>query len=108
MIVPARQSMHDAVCDVITSQTRAVKNVTRISNYIEGGGGGTMRINRWVCFHHISYVHIILYRHLTYIGPTIIESIHRDILLKILFLTITVQKCILNRKQNNIYYGVLT
>ena len=36
-------------------------------------------------------------------GPTIIESIHRDILLKILFLTITVQKCILNLTQNNIY-----
>ena len=51
MLVPARQSMHDAVCDVITSQTRAVKNVTRINNYIEGGGG-TMRINRWVCVHH--------------------------------------------------------
>ena len=41
-------------------------------------------------------------------GPTIIESIHRYILLKILFLTISVQKCILNLKQNNIYYGVLT
>ena len=42
-----------------------------------------------------------VYRHLT-------ESIHRDILLKIHFLTISVQKCILNLKQNNIYYGVLT
>ena len=41
-------------------------------------------------------------------GPTIIESIHRNILLKIIFLTISVQKCILNLKQNNIYYGVLT
>ena len=41
-------------------------------------------------------------------GPTIIESIHRDILLKILFLAIAVQKCIINLKQNNIYYGVLT
>ena len=39
---------------------------------------------------------------------TIIESIHRDILLKILFLTISVHKCILNLKQTNIYYGVLT
>ena len=28
--------------------------------------------------------------------------------LKMLFLTISVQKCILNLKQNNIYYGVLT
>ena len=36
-------------------------------------------------------------------GPTIIEPIHRDILIKILFLTISVQKCILNLKQNNIY-----
>ena len=41
-------------------------------------------------------------------GPTIIESIHRDILLKLLFQTISVHKCILNLKQNNIYYGVLT
>ena len=41
-------------------------------------------------------------------GPTIIESIHQDILLKILFLTISVQKFILNLKQNNIHYGVLT
>ena len=31
-----------------------------------------------------------------------------DILLKILFLTISVQTFILNLKQNNIYYGVLT
>ena len=37
------------------------------------------------------------YRHLT--GPAIIESIHKDILLKILFITISVQKCILNLKQ---------
>ena len=41
-------------------------------------------------------------------GPTIIESIHRDILLKIIFLTISVQKCNINLKQNNIYYGGLT
>ena len=30
------------------------------------------------------------------------------LLLKILFLTISVQTSILNLKQNNIYYGVLT
>ena len=41
-------------------------------------------------------------------GPTIIESIHRYILLKIIFLTISVQKCNINLKQNNIYYGGLT
>ena len=56
---------------------------------------------------------IMIYRHLAYtfffvFGPTIIESIHRDILLKMLFLTISVQQFILNLKQNNIYYGVLT
>ena len=42
MLVPARQSMHDAVCDVVTSQARAVKNVTHIiSDYndIMRGGG---------------------------------------------------------------------
>ena len=42
-------------------------------------------------------------------GPTIIESIHRYIYYSTsLFLTISVHKCILNLKQNNIYHGVLT
>ena len=35
MRVPTRQYKHDAVCDVITSQTRALKNVTRMCMLIE-------------------------------------------------------------------------
>ena len=35
--VPARQYNHDAVCDVITSQTRAIKNVSLICMLIERG-----------------------------------------------------------------------
>ena len=41
-------------------------------------------------------------------GPTIIESMHQGILLKILFLTISVQKFILKLIHNDIYYGVVT
>ena len=51
---PLRQSSYDAVCD-ITSQTRA-ERMCHFMMLIGGGGGGgvTMRIIRWVWFHHIA------------------------------------------------------
>ena len=45
------RSLHRAC--VITSRHAMIFNETLICIYIRGGGGGvTMWINRWVCFHH--------------------------------------------------------
>ena len=56
------------------------------------------------CVHFISFIQTPD----IYLVPLLLSQYTRDILLKLIFLTISVQKCILNLKQNNIYYGVLT
>ena len=48
-------SISETCCDVTTSQ-HAMELIWHLYAYLcGGGGGGTMWINRWVCFHHTWY-----------------------------------------------------